>query len=173
MSLQSTATLQTFFLAMVQHPEVQQVAHDELDRMVGTGRLPEPEDESQLPFITAVMYEVLRYVLSTILRPFSHSVSLDGALSFRSVSMLSRVTCHFAHRLIGVPHRSIRDDEYYGYHIPKGSLVISNIWYVHFEFSTKFRALSSVHLGRSSTTKTHTQIQKHSTQIGFSTQTGR
>lgn len=63
MSLQSTAALQTFFLAMVQHPEVQKVAQDELDRVVGTGRFLELEDELQLPFITAVMYEVLRYGL--------------------------------------------------------------------------------------------------------------
>ncbi|KAI0360841.1 CyP450 monooxygenase [Trametes cingulata] len=29
---------------------------------------------------------------------------------------------------LGVPHRSIQDDEYRGYFIPKGTLVVSNIW---------------------------------------------
>lgn len=45
---------------MVQHPEVQKAAQDELDSVVGAARLPELEDEGQLPFVTAVMYEVLR-----------------------------------------------------------------------------------------------------------------
>jgi cytochrome P450 len=30
----------------------------------------------------------------------------------------------------GIPHRSIADDEYRGMFIPKGSLVIGNVWYV-------------------------------------------
>ncbi|KAI0634877.1 CyP450 monooxygenase [Trametes polyzona] len=29
---------------------------------------------------------------------------------------------------LGIPHRLVEDDEYRGYHIPKGTLVISNIW---------------------------------------------
>ncbi len=29
---------------------------------------------------------------------------------------------------LGIPHRLIEDDEYRGYFIPKGTLVISNIW---------------------------------------------
>ncbi|KAI0827125.1 CyP450 monooxygenase [Trametes gibbosa] len=29
---------------------------------------------------------------------------------------------------LGIPHRLIEDDEYRGYHIPKGTLVIPNIW---------------------------------------------
>ena len=28
----------------------------------------------------------------------------------------------------GIPHRSLEDDEYRGYLIPKGSIVVSNIW---------------------------------------------
>lgn len=31
---------------------------------------------------------------------------------------------------IGVSHRVSEDDEYEGYHIPKGALVIPNVWYV-------------------------------------------
>ena len=30
---------------------------------------------------------------------------------------------------LGVPHRSLADDEYKGYYIPAGSTVIANIWY--------------------------------------------
>ena len=32
---------------------------------------------------------------------------------------------------LGVPHRVIQDDEYRGYHIPKGSIIIPNIWCAH------------------------------------------
>lgn len=30
---------------------------------------------------------------------------------------------------LGVPHRVIADDEYKGMRIPKGSMILSNIWY--------------------------------------------
>jgi len=53
---------QTFILAMVRHPEVQQKAQAELDRVLHNGvRLPGYEDQSDLPYITAVMKEVLRW----------------------------------------------------------------------------------------------------------------
>ena len=29
---------------------------------------------------------------------------------------------------LGIPHRVLEDDEYRGYHIPKGSMVIANLW---------------------------------------------
>jgi len=47
---------------MVRHPEVQQKAHAELDRVLQNGgRLPGYEDQPDLPYITAVMKEVLRW----------------------------------------------------------------------------------------------------------------
>lgn len=30
--------------------------------------------------------------------------------------------------ILGVPHAVIRDDEYMGYKIPKGSTVVYNVW---------------------------------------------
>lgn len=38
---------------------------------------------------------------------------------------------------VGVPHRSIADDEYRGMFIPKGSVVIANAWYVIMYTCTK------------------------------------
>ncbi|KAI0634619.1 cytochrome P450 [Trametes polyzona] len=33
---------------------------------------------------------------------------------------------------LGFPHRSIEDDEFRGYHIPKGSMIVTNLWaYLH------------------------------------------
>lgn len=91
----TSATIQTFFLAMVKYPEVQKLAQGEIDRVIGAARLPDLDDEAQLPFVTAVLYEVLRW------RPVVP---------------------------LGLSHRSIQDDEYDGYHIPAGSIVVSNIW---------------------------------------------
>ena len=47
-------------LAMLLFPEVQQTAHEELDRVVGNSRLPEIEDRDSLPYVTAILKEVLR-----------------------------------------------------------------------------------------------------------------
>ncbi|EDU45739.1 CypX Cytochrome P450 [Pyrenophora tritici-repentis] len=53
--------LNNFLLAMVLFPETQRVAQEELDRVVGPGRLPEWEDEEHLPYLRAMMKEVLRW----------------------------------------------------------------------------------------------------------------
>ena len=39
-----------FVLAMAQHPEVLQRAHNEIDRVVGTERLPTLDDRPNLPY---------------------------------------------------------------------------------------------------------------------------
>ena len=75
---------------------MQRKAQAELDAVVGPGRLPEPEDIDQLPYVSAVIKEALRW-----------------------------------HHLapLGLPHVSTADDEFSGYFIPKGSVVIVNVWY--------------------------------------------
>ncbi|KAI0333738.1 CyP450 monooxygenase [Cubamyces sp. BRFM 1775] len=55
------STLQAFFVAMVLHPEVQRRAQAELDSVVGPHRLPEYEDRPRLPYINALMKELLRW----------------------------------------------------------------------------------------------------------------
>ncbi|KAF4610004.1 hypothetical protein D9613_010336 [Agrocybe pediades] len=52
--------VQIFILAMLCYPDVQKKAQAELDRVLG-GRLPEPTDETDLPYITAVVKECLRW----------------------------------------------------------------------------------------------------------------
>ncbi|KAF8527225.1 cytochrome P450 [Gautieria morchelliformis] len=91
------AVITTFFLAMCLYPEVQRAAQAELDAVVGNKRLPSVADRPSLPYINAVMKEVLRW------GPVAPS---------------------------GVPHRleGSQDDEYNGYRIPAGSLIIPNIW---------------------------------------------
>ncbi|KAF8178464.1 cytochrome P450 [Pholiota molesta] len=61
-SAESTvSTLASFILAIVTHPEVQIKAQEELDRVVGHERLPEFSDRTKLPYINAIIKEVLRW----------------------------------------------------------------------------------------------------------------
>jgi len=48
---------------MLCFPDVQKKAQEELDRVLG-GRLPELSDEKNLPYITALVKELLRYYSS-------------------------------------------------------------------------------------------------------------
>jgi hypothetical protein len=93
--LQTVCSIETFFLAMTLYPQVQRKAQDEIDRVLGAGRLPKVADRASLPYIDAVVKEVLRW----------HPVAP-----------------------MGIPHMSVADDIYEGYFIPKGSLVMPNIW---------------------------------------------
>ncbi|KAF8908532.1 cytochrome P450 [Gymnopilus junonius] len=85
----------TFFYAMTIHPEIQRKAQSEIDRVVGTGRLPNLEDRPSLPYIDAIYREVLR---------FGPPVPM------------------------AVAHSLMEDDYYKGYFIPKGTMILPNIW---------------------------------------------
>ncbi|TFY66988.1 hypothetical protein EVJ58_g1910 [Rhodofomes roseus] len=53
--------LSTFILAMLLHPEVCQKAQAEIDRTVGTERLPDFDDREALPYLECVIREVFRW----------------------------------------------------------------------------------------------------------------
>ncbi|TFK80369.1 CyP450 monooxygenase [Polyporus arcularius HHB13444] len=89
------STLQTFFAALTSNPHIQKRAQDALETMVGPDHLPTMEDKPDLPYITAIAKECLRW---------------------RSVVPLA------------VPHLATQEDEYKGYRIPAGSVVIANTW---------------------------------------------
>ncbi|KAF1979833.1 cytochrome P450 [Bimuria novae-zelandiae CBS 107.79] len=57
----SAITSDAFFLSMSIFPEVQRMAQEELDRVVGTRRLPTFGDREQLPYINALVMEALRW----------------------------------------------------------------------------------------------------------------
>lgn len=50
-------------MAMALYPSVQKQAQAEIDRVVGTGRLPTYEDRASLPIVDAVVRETLRWRL--------------------------------------------------------------------------------------------------------------
>ncbi|KAH8997178.1 cytochrome P450 [Lactarius hatsudake] len=57
----TVSALQTFVLAMTLYPEVQRKAQTEIDQLVGNSRLPEFWDQDGLPYVDAVLKEVLRW----------------------------------------------------------------------------------------------------------------
>lgn len=91
----SHIVMSVFILAMILHPMEQKRAQEEIDRVVGSDRLPNFEDRSSLPYVEALYREVLRW------RP-------PAPLAF--------------------PRLADEDDVYKGYHIPKGTIVLANVW---------------------------------------------
>lgn len=58
----TSATLQWAALLMGKHPSVQDRVQEELDRVLGPGRRPRPEDQRALPYTNAVLHEVQRFI---------------------------------------------------------------------------------------------------------------
>lgn len=58
----SVSTLTTFILAMTLNPDVQKAAQAELDALLGGERLPDFSDKTRLPYVTAILKEVLRWI---------------------------------------------------------------------------------------------------------------
>ncbi|KAG9088142.1 hypothetical protein FRC06_002218, partial [Ceratobasidium sp. 370] len=87
--------LLVFVLAMLLYPAVQSKAQEEIDTVVGLGRLPTMQDRANLDYVDRLVHEVLRW------RPTIPT---------------------------GIPHACSQDDVYRGYRIPKGTIVVGNIW---------------------------------------------
>ena len=54
-------TLTAFTAAMIMFPNVQRKAQEEIDRVIGTDRLPTSEDRDKLPYVDAIAMEALRW----------------------------------------------------------------------------------------------------------------
>ncbi|KAI9039226.1 cytochrome P450 [Aspergillus affinis] len=91
----TVSSIACFFLAMALYPAVQRRAQEEIDRVVGTSRLPGFQDRENLPYINAMAQEILRW----------HPIAP-----------------------VGFVHKSSEEDIYEGYRIPKGAIMIPNIW---------------------------------------------
>lgn len=63
---QSAAALEAFFLAMTLNQDVCKKAQREIDEQIGGDRLIEHRDRENLPYITCLVKEVLRYVYPAI-----------------------------------------------------------------------------------------------------------
>ena len=83
---------------MSMNPAIMRRAQQEIDNIAlidGGGRLPNLADKEQLPYIVALVKEVLRW----------------GPVV-----------------PLGIPHCAVEEDVYNGYRIPKGTIVLSNMW---------------------------------------------
>jgi len=93
----TVSSMQAIFLAMALYPEVQKKAQAEIDAVVGPDRLPVFQDRPSLPYINAIVKEVMRW----------HVIAPLASL-----------------------HMATNDDEYNGYYIPKGTILMGNAWSV-------------------------------------------
>lgn len=98
------------------YPEVQKKAQAEIDAVIGNGRLPEFSDRHALPYINALVKESMRW----------QSIIPLGVLYI--VKVFAIIYCI----PIAVGHMATEDDEYDGYFIPKGTVVLGNGWLVFF-----------------------------------------
>jgi cytochrome P450 len=98
---------------MTLYPEVQRKVQAEIDRVIGNARLPVYPDEDSLPYLQAMLKEVLRWHPVTPLGKFSSSYYITPL-----------------HYLAGVAHRATKSDVYEGHFIPAGSMIIPNVWFV-------------------------------------------
>jgi cytochrome P450 len=57
----TVSAMRSFFLAMTIYPEYVQMAHEEIDAVIGNDRLPDIEDRADLPFCNRLLKEVLRW----------------------------------------------------------------------------------------------------------------
>ena len=73
----TASTLCTAFLALVTHPETLRAAHEELDAVIGSSRTPTFEDEAHLPYIRALVKEVLRWRPVAVLGGTPHASTQD------------------------------------------------------------------------------------------------
>lgn len=114
----STSTLLSFILAMVLHLSVQEKAQNEIDSVLH-GRLPtiEDRDNNRLPYVNAVLTETYRWAPPGPFGEFFQPSIVCFPLMFIRK---------------GLPHYLTTDDEVDGYSLPKGTIVISNIWSVTF-----------------------------------------
>jgi len=55
------AAAATAIIALLNHPEVLKKAHEEIDRVLEPGKLPDFTDELSLPYVTAIVKETMRW----------------------------------------------------------------------------------------------------------------
>ena len=75
----TASTTISFILAMCVFQDVQKKAQEELDRVVGKDRLPDWSDEPNLPYISAIVSESLRWRTVTILGGIPHTPVHDDS----------------------------------------------------------------------------------------------
>jgi cytochrome P450 len=73
----TTSSTLSFILAMCEFPEAQKKAQKEMDRVIGPERMPDWSDEASLPYVSALVSEVLRWRSVTTLGGIPHTPIQD------------------------------------------------------------------------------------------------
>ncbi|KAG6883974.1 hypothetical protein C0993_002332 [Termitomyces sp. T159_Od127] len=110
----TVSTIASFILGLIENPTVLKKAQEELDRVLEPNQLPTFADEDSLPYITAITKETLRWRVVTPI-----GTNKDISTHVHSVTVID---------CLAVPHLLDVDDEYMGYRLPKGSVVVPNAW---------------------------------------------
>ncbi|KAJ6474846.1 putative monooxygenase [Mycena sanguinolenta] len=98
-STRNTSSILTFFLAMVLNPSIQRKARQEIDTVMGPGRLPVIQDRPSLPYLRALVTEVFRWHPVAPLG-FPHKLSKDDiydGIHFPKGSVLIPNAWHMLH----------------------------------------------------------------------------
>ncbi|TFY79082.1 hypothetical protein EWM64_g4930 [Hericium alpestre] len=72
----TVSATETFFLAMTLYPEAQKKAQAEIDAVIGNDRLPDFSDQDSLPYVEALVKEVMRWRL-VVPTAVPHRVTTD------------------------------------------------------------------------------------------------
>ncbi|KAJ5372353.1 hypothetical protein N7517_004359 [Penicillium concentricum] len=73
----TSSTLYAFVQAMLLFPDVQRKAQEEIERVVGSSRLPVMDDLAELQYVRGCMKETVRWMPTTILGAVPHAVTQD------------------------------------------------------------------------------------------------
>ncbi|TFK43947.1 cytochrome P450 [Crucibulum laeve] len=114
----TVAGIESFVLAMTLQIAAQKKAQAEIDSVIGTDRLLVLKDRARLPYTEALFTEVLRV----------YAIAPTGISDIIYSFTLILVIEHSNLVPSGLPHVSREDDIHNGYFIPKGAIVIANIW---------------------------------------------
>lgn len=69
--------LKLYAVAMLHYPDVMRKAQAELDKVIGSDRLPSFDDRESLPYLNAVINETLRWRPIAVLGGTPHAVTAD------------------------------------------------------------------------------------------------
>jgi len=103
--VQTTGVIAIAILALVLYPDAQKKAQEEIDKVIGSHRLPNFEDRHSLPFVEALCREVLRW----------HPLIPLGMSS----RVLPSTVVSTAYFVAGGIHATSAEDVYEGMYIPK------------------------------------------------------
>lgn len=151
----TSSALNTGILYLSAHPQVRARAHEELSRVVGDNRLPTFEDEAHLPYIRAIVKEILRIrPVTNIGTPHYTTAPViykDYYIPKNSIVAIQQYAIHFDPSLYPDPDK-FHPERYLHHSLKAGASAASPDPYDrdHFGFGAGRRICSGLHLAENS-----------------------